>query len=84
MARYGIFLIMLATLLVGCNKLTKANYDRLKIGMGYNKVVSMLGKPDSCLDTLGTKGCTWGDEQMNITISFLRNKVILYQSKNIK
>ncbi len=84
MARYGIFLIMLATLLVGCNKLTKANYDRLKIGMGYNKVVSMLGKPDTCLDTLGTKGCTWGDEQMNITISFLRNKVILYQSKNIK
>ncbi len=84
MARYGIFLIMLATLLVGCNKLTKANYDRLKIGMGYNKVVSILGKPDTCLDTLGTKGCTWGDEQMNITISFLRNKVILYQSKNIK
>ncbi len=84
MARYGMSLIILTALLVGCNKLTVANYDKLKVGMGYNKVVSILGKPDTCLDTLGTKGCTWGNEQKSITVSFLRNKVIFYQSRNIK
>jgi hypothetical protein len=84
MARCGVPLIILAALLAGCSKRTAANYDKLKVGMGYNKVVSILGKPDTCLDTLGTKGCTWGNEQKNITITFLRNKVILYQSKNIK
>ena len=84
MAKYGMFLITLATLLVGCSKLSKANYDKLKVGMGYDEVVAILGKPDACSDTLVAKGCTWGNERKNVTISFIGDKVILYQSKNIK
>ena len=83
MARYGVFLITLVALLVGCSKLSKENYDRLKVGMEYDEVVSIFGKPDTCSDTLVAKGCTWGDELKNVTIGFLDGKVIFYKSKNI-
>ncbi len=83
MAKYGIFLITVATLLVGCNKLNKENYDRLQVGMGYDEVVAIFGKPDTCSDTLVAKGCTWGDELKNVTIGFLDDKVIFYKGKNI-
>lgn len=46
MAKRGILLIVLATLLIGCSKLNKENYDKLKVGMGYEEVVAILGKPD--------------------------------------
>lgn len=83
MAKYGVFLVILATLLVGCNKLSKANYDKLKVGMEYDEVVAIFGKPDSCSDTLIAKGCKWGNERKNVTIGFIDNKVIFYKSLNI-
>ncbi len=78
------YLAALAILLGGCSKLNKKNYERLKVGMAYDEVVVILGKPDSCSDALFAKDCTWGDERKNITVNFVGNKVILYRSKNIK
>jgi len=84
MAKRYIILIILATLLVGCSKLSKESYDKLKVGMGYEEVVAILGKPDNCSDTLVAKSCRWGDERKNITVNFIGDKVIVYLSKNIK
>jgi hypothetical protein len=83
MTRYGVLLIAFAALLVGCNKLSKANYDKLKVGMGYDEVVAIFGRPDSCSVTYVAKGCKWGDEGKNVTIGFIDDKVILYKSTNI-
>ena len=82
MTRYGVLLIAVAALLVGCNKLSKANYDKLKVGMEYDEVVAIFGKPDSCSDTHVAKGCEWGDERKNVTIGFIEDKVI-HKSTNI-
>jgi len=83
MAKYGVLIITVAALLAGCNKLSKENYSRLKVGMEYDEVVSIFGKPDSCSDTYVAKGCKWGDERKNVTIGFIDDKVIFYQSTNI-
>ena len=32
-------------LLAACSKLTLANYDRVKVGMAYEEVTALLGKP---------------------------------------
>ena len=84
MVKRFIFLVTLATLLSGCSKLTQKNYDRLKMGMEYKEVVSILGKPDNCSDALVAKSCMWGNEKKNITVNFIGDKIILYSSKSIK
>ncbi len=84
MARHGIFFVICAILLVGCSRLSRENYDKLRVGMEYKEVVAILGKPDTCSDTLVAKSCTWGNERKYITINFIGDKVILYLSKNLK
>ena len=75
-----VFLVLLA----GCSKLSQKNYEKLKVGMEYEEVVKILGKPDNCAGALFAKNCTWGNEQKNITISFVGDKVVIYASKNLK
>lgn len=84
MVKRYIFLAILATLIFGCSRLTQENYDKLKMGMEYKEVVSLLGKPDNCSNTLVAKNCMWGNEQKNITVSFIGDQIILYSSKSIK
>lgn len=71
-------------MLLGCSKLTVENYSKIKMGIEYNEVVMILGKPDSCSDALFVRNCVWGDEQKNITVNFLGDKVVLFASKNIR
>jgi hypothetical protein len=76
---------LLLGLLSGCSStLTLTNYSRIKMGLGYPEVVEILGKPDGCSAALVARSCIWGDEQTNITISFVGEKVGFYSSKNIK
>jgi len=79
-----VLLVVLATLPLGCSKLTRKNYEKLKGGMEYEEVVKILGKPDECTEALFAKNCTWGSERKNITVSFIGGKIMLYASKNIK
>lgn len=79
-----IMLPVLVVMLFGCSKLTVDNYARIKAGLEYSEVVKILGKPDSCSEALFVKSCTWGNEQKNITVNFLSDKVILSSSRNIK
>ena len=80
-----LFGILLFSLLVvsGCNQVTSENYDQLKIGMPYEAVVDLLGKPDSCEAAIGFKSCTWGGKEKQINIKFGGNSVVFFSSKGI-
>jgi hypothetical protein len=79
-----IVLMLIGAMLLSCSKLTVENYAKIKTGIGYDEVVSILGKPDSCSEALFVKGCVWGNDQKNISVSFVSDKVILSSSRNIK
>jgi len=81
---YLIVLLVLVTMLSGCSKLTMDNYAKIKSGIEYDEVVRILGKPDSCSEALFVKSCIWGNDQKNIAINFVGDKVMLSASKNIK
>ncbi len=81
-----LMLALLATLLfaAGCSKVTKENYEKLKVGMEYSKVTALLGNPDNCEESMGVKSCTWGDETKNIKVNFLADKTMVFSSTGIK
>jgi hypothetical protein len=60
------------------------NYSKIKGGLDYSEVIKILGKPDNCSDAMFVKNCVWGNEQKNITVNFVGEKVLLFTSKNIK
>ena len=70
--------------MAGCSKLTMDNYTKVKTGLEYSQVVAIIGKPDSCSEALFVKSCIWGNEQKNITVNFVSDKVMLTTCRNIK
>jgi len=70
--------------IVGCDKVNKENYDKVKIGMSYEEVLGILGKPDTCQDpVLKTKTCIWGSSDKQIKIKFVVDTVAWRSSKGI-
>ena len=70
--------------IAGCSKVNKENYDKIKIGMSYEEVLGILGKPDKCEDpVLKTKNCIWGSSDKQIKIKFLVDIVAWRSSKGI-
>ena len=70
--------------LAACNRVNKENYDKIKIGMSYEEIVGVLGKPDTCQDpVLKTKSCTWGSSEKQIRIKFVVDTVAWRSSKGI-
>jgi len=68
---------------VGCSRVSKQNFDKLKVGMAYEEVVTILGSPGSCSETLGTKSCVWGSEKRQIKVSFIASKAVAYSNKGL-
>jgi hypothetical protein len=77
-------LLAIPFLLMGCSKLTVANYDKLKTGLPYEQVVNLLGAPTACDEVLGIKSCRWGDEKHKIIVNFVGEKVVLTSAENIR
>jgi hypothetical protein len=74
-----------ALLLAGCGtNLNMENYDRIKVGMPYDEVRSILGNPARCSEALTVRNCVWGDEKRHIDISFVGEKVLLRSAENIR
>jgi hypothetical protein len=85
-AERKIFYVILALFLisaVGCSKISKENYGKLKVGMAYEEVVSILGSPGSCSETLGTKSCVWGSDKRQIKVAFIAAKAIAFSNKGL-
>ena len=67
-----------------CDKVNKENYDKIKIGMSYEEVLGILGKPDTCQDpVLKTRSCIWGSSDKQIKIKFVVDTVAWRSSKGI-
>lgn len=79
-----LLLLLTLAMLFGCSKLTIENYSKIKAGLMYAEVVTILGKPDNCSDALFVKSCVWGNEEKNITVNFVGDKALLFTSRNIK
>lgn len=74
-------IVLLVT--IGCSKLTTENYEQLKMGMDFDKVVEILGTADECSRVIGVKKCTWGDSEKHIKVNFAGDKVIMFSSKGL-
>ena len=77
-------LACLLLLLAGCSRITQSNYEKLRVGMTYDEVIAILGKPTSCSDVMIARSCIWGDEKRNISVTFVGNQILLHTSLNLK
>ncbi len=77
-------LLVSACLLASCSKVTAENYAKVKSGMEYKEVISILGNPASCDDVIGFKSCKWGDEKSHITVRFAGDAVIMSSAGNLR
>lgn len=75
--------LLIAIIFFGCSKLNRENYDKIKVGMDYHEVVSIIGEPDKCDSALGAKECIWGNENKNITLKFILDKVVVPSMKGL-
>ena len=73
-----------AVMLSGCSKLSKDNYDKISMGMPYNDVVELIGKPATCKETMGMKSCEWKSGDNKASIAFIADKVTVFSSENLK
>jgi hypothetical protein len=82
---YGLLAVLFAGLLfvLSCNNLSVENYDKLAVGMSYDEVISLLGKPTECDGAIGIKNCIWGNKTKNIKVSFAGNKVLVFSSSGL-
>lgn len=79
-----IIIAALLLLLNGCSKVTKENYNKIKSGMTYEEVVTLLGEPEGCSETLGISNCTWKDGEAKISITFISNEVTISIADGLK
>ena len=83
-APWRMALLVAACLLASCSKVTADNYAKVKSGMEYREVISILGNPASCDDIVGFKSCKWGDEKSHIIVRFAGDAVIMSSAENLR
>ncbi|MEN8260766.1 MAG: hypothetical protein ABFS02_09315 [Pseudomonadota bacterium] len=71
------------TALSGCDKVNRENYDKLKMGMEYKEVITLLGEPQSCQSILTAKSCVWGKPPKTIDIKLIAGKVVLFSNEGL-
>jgi outer membrane protein assembly factor BamE (lipoprotein component of BamABCDE complex) len=77
-------IVAVALLALACSKVTAENYAKIKSGMEYTEVTSILGNPASCDDVIGFKSCRWGDEKSHIIVRFAGDAVIMSSAENLR
>lgn len=63
---------------------TLEQYDKLKLGMKYDAVVEILGKPHQVQPFMGVKQCTWVNDERHIHAKFIAGRAVYYSSKGLK
>ena len=75
---------VLLLVLAGCSKATKENYDKIKVGMPYEEVVKLIGKPEGCSEAFGISSCQWKNGEAVIDISFIADQVTITSAKGLR
>ena len=63
---------------------TLEQYDKLKLGMKYDAVVGILGKPHQIQPFMGIKQCTWVNGERHIHVKFIADRAVYYSSKGLR
>ena len=85
MIKRSIIVIFTLLIISSCSKMNMENYDKLESGMKYEEVVSIIGKPSECSETLGTRSCIWGDDKdSNIKANFINDRAIFFSHNRLK
>lgn len=79
-----ILIVLVMFFMVGCSNVSKANYDKIQMGMPYTKVIEVLGKANKCDALAGMSDCMWGNDKKFIKVKFIADKVIFMQSQGIE
>lgn len=79
-----LFALCLLGSLAACSRVTLENYEKLKVGMSYEEVKSILGKPSKCSELLVVKQCTWGDEGAGVSASFMAEKLVTHSAHHLQ
>jgi hypothetical protein len=74
----------LLLLVLGCSPLTQENYNKITVGMSYDQVTALIGKPVTCDDVMGVRNCVWEDEKRSVQVGFVADKVLLFSANNLK
>lgn len=81
------FMVLIATAilfgLISCKGIDAESYDKLEVGMEYDQVTAILGKPDSCSAVLNMKNCIWSDGEQEIRIKFGADLVVFTSSRGL-
>ncbi|MEQ1667400.1 MAG: hypothetical protein ABL868_03000 [Sulfuriferula sp.] len=79
------WLVVLPMLLLwGCNnKLSLENYNKISMGMSYNDVTTLIGKPEKCDDLMGIRTCHWANDKSTVSVSFAADKTLLFSAENL-
>lgn len=83
MKTQSILAASLLLILLGCSKLTLENYSKISVGMRYEEVTALLGKPEKCDDVMGLRNCVWGNATRSINVTFAGDKVLVFSSTNL-
>ena len=83
-----LLVLFVLTLMAACklepDRVTKENYDKLKLGMSYEEVSEILGLPADTSTRFGLKQYTWVEEDRHIHAKFLADNAVYYSSRNLK
>ena len=79
-----LILALFLSSVVSCSKVSKGNYDKLKVGMTYEQVESILGSPDNSMEGLGIKACLWGSDRKHIKVAFFGIEAVAFSKKGLQ
>ncbi len=66
--------------LSSCNKVSKYNFDKVKIGMSYNEVIEILGQPIDKFTDLTSDSYLW----LSMGSSYEDAQQLVKDGKNVK
>ncbi len=81
---YLVLALCFLSIVVSCSKVSEESYDKLKVGMTYEQVESILGSPDNSMEGFGTKACLWGNDKKHIKVTFLGIKAVAFSKKGLR
>ncbi|MCF2858669.1 DUF3862 domain-containing protein [Pseudoalteromonas sp. SMS1] len=67
--------------LSACSKVTIENYEKISVGMEKTELEQVLGSADSCEEKTLHTNCVWGNENKNITVTLVSDRVTLFSKK---
>ena len=83
-----ILMLFILPLMAACSlepdRVTKENYDKLKLGMSFEQVSEVLGLPADTSTRFGLKEYTWVENDRHIHAKFMGDSAVYYSSKNLK